>query len=175
MPSIVVCPLSRIAETVKAHDASHLVTLINVATPVERPLAIAQENHLFLGVSDILMPIDGHVLPAEEHVTKLLAFVEKWGARREKPIVVHCYAGISRSTAAAFISACALDPSRSEEEIAQALRLLSPSATPNARLVEVADAVLGRNGRMNAAIRAIGRGVEAFEGVPFSLTLTRKG
>ena len=44
----------------------------------------------------------------------------------------------------------------------------------NKRLIEIADAVLGREGRMVDAIRAIGRGEDAFEGVPFRLPLTRE-
>jgi predicted protein tyrosine phosphatase len=49
------------------------------------------------------------------------------------------------------------------------LRKQSPSATPNIRLIEIADEILGRNGRMGAAIKLIGRGAEAFEGEVFSL------
>ncbi len=55
--------------------------------------------------------------------------------------------------------------------VAKALREASPSATPNPRLVAVADAMLGRNGRMIEAIGAIGRGADAFEGTPFRLAL----
>ncbi len=85
--------------------------------------------------------------------------------------MVNCYAGISRSTASAYIIAAALSPQRDEEELAQTLRALSPSATPNPKLISVADDVLGRRGRMVEAIRAIGRGAEAFEGVPFALPI----
>jgi predicted protein tyrosine phosphatase len=52
------------------------------------------------------------------------------------------------------------------------LRWRAPSATPNPKLIEIADAVLGRQGRMVDAIRSIGRGEDAFEGVPFRLSLT---
>ncbi|TIW69787.1 MAG: protein tyrosine phosphatase, partial [Mesorhizobium sp.] len=90
---------------------------------------------------------------------------------RAKPLVVHCYAGISRSTASAYIIAAALAPKRDEVELAQTLRTLSPSATPNPRLIAVADALLGRDGRMIAAIEAIGRGADAFEGIPFELKI----
>ena len=38
-----------------------------------------------------------------------------------------------------------------------ALRKASPTATPNQHLVALADDILGRNGRMVDAIRAIGR------------------
>ena len=51
------------------------------------------------------------------------------------------------------------------------MRWLSPSATPNIRLVTLADAMLGRQGRMIEAIEAIGRGADAFEGVPFALPI----
>ena len=86
-------------------------------------------------------------------------------------MVVHCYAGISRSTAAAFASVCALNPRRDEFAVAQALREASPTAYPNPRIVALADDLLGRDGRMTAAVEAIGRGAIAAEGVPFRLDL----
>ncbi|MDP4025451.1 protein tyrosine phosphatase [Methylobacterium sp. NEAU 140] len=169
MPTLHVCPLSRLPETVAATGASHVLTLVNVGTPLERPAAIALENHAVIGVSDIAAAMDGHVLPAEEHVEAILAFVRGWP--REKPLVIHCYAGISRSTAAAYIAACALAPERDEAEVARALRAAAPSATPNRLFVEIADRLLGRDGRMVAAVAGIGRGADAFEGTPFSLAL----
>jgi predicted protein tyrosine phosphatase len=169
MPSLHVCSLSRLPETVAATGASHVLTLINVGTPLERPAVIAPENHAVVGVSDIAEARDGHVLPAEEHVAQVLDFVRAWP--REKPLVIHCYAGISRSTAAAFIAACALAPERDEGAIADALRAASPSATPNPLFVAIADRMLGRDGRMVAAVARIGRGADAFEGTPFCLTL----
>ncbi|MBV9556017.1 MAG: hypothetical protein JO254_02955 [Pseudolabrys sp.] len=86
-------------------------------------------------------------------------------------MVVHCYAGISRSTAAAFVAACALNPGRDEMQIAQAIREASPTATPNARIVSIADRLLGRRNRMVRAIESIGPGTMAYEGHPFSLAL----
>ncbi|PZO02866.1 MAG: protein tyrosine phosphatase [Hyphomicrobiales bacterium] len=169
MPTLHVSPLSKLAETVAAVRASHLVTLINVGTVVERPASIVEGRHLVLGMSDISAPLDGHVVPAEEHVERFLAFVRGWD--RAAPLLIHCWAGISRSTAAAYIAACALGPLRDEDEIATALRSAAPAATPNARLVAIADAMLGREGRMSTAIARIGRGAEAFEGTPFSLHL----
>ena len=164
-----VCSLSRLNETVERTGARHLVTLINAGTPVPRPAAIAERDHLFLGFNDIVEPIEGMTPPAEAHVGELLDYVRAW--ERQAPLVIHCFAGISRSTAAAYITACALKPERDEAEIANALRAVSPSATPNARLVMFADHLLGREGRMVEAIRAIGRGRDAFEGDPFELAL----
>jgi len=173
MPFVTVCPLSQVGATVASTGARHLVSLINSGTPVPRPDAIAEENHLFLGMNDIVEPQEGMTPPAEEHVLSLLAFVAAWD--RSQPMVIHCYAGISRSTAGAFIALCAAQPERDEAEIARDLRAASPTATPNARLVALADALLARGGRMTAAIEEIGRGEFAMECVPFSLPLERGG
>lgn len=70
-----------------------------------------------------------------------------------------------------FSAVCALAPERDELDIARAMRAVSPTATPNLRIVRHADALLGRGGRMVAAVEAIGRGVERPEGVPFYLSL----
>jgi predicted protein tyrosine phosphatase len=97
MPEIHVSSLARLHETVTRTNASHVVTLINAATVVERPAVITPDRHLFIGVSDITAPIDGHIMPSEAHVHTLLDFVQQWD--RMHPIVIHCWAGISRSTA----------------------------------------------------------------------------
>lgn len=164
-----VCSLAKVGETVASAHAAHLVTLLNEGTPFERPAAIAAANHLFLAMNDIAEEQAGFVAPGRPHVEALLGFVRGWD--RRTPLVVNCFAGISRSTAAAYIAAAALAPSRDEAELAWTLRRLSPSATPNPRLVSHADALLGRQGRMVAAIEAIGRGEDAFEGRPFALSL----
>ena len=169
MPTLHVCPLSRLQATVAATAATHVVSLVGPGAGVERPPTVTVDRHLVIGVSDIVEPLDGHILPGSEHIERLLAFVRAWG--RESPLVFHCWAGISRSTAGAFIAACALAPERDEHEIARALRLASPTGTPNARFVALADDVLGRGGRMVDAVRAIGRGAEAMEGTPFMLQL----
>ena len=169
MPEIHVSSLARLHETVTRTNASHVVTLINAATLVERPAVITPDRHLFIGVSDITAPIDGHIMPSEAHVHTLLDFVQQWD--RMHPIVIHCWAGISRSTAAAFITACALFPHQDELRIARRLREASASATPNPVLVSAADQILKRQGRMVSAIQSIGRGADAFEGTPFHLPL----
>ncbi|KND19944.1 tyrosine protein phosphatase [Pannonibacter phragmitetus] len=164
-----VSSLSRLKETVERTGATRMVSLINAGTPVERPQSIAADNHLFLGFNDIVDPVEGLVPPGEAHVSSLLDFVQDWD--KAAPLVIHCWAGISRSTAGAFITACALTPDADEAELASVLRARAPSATPNARLVAIADRMLARDGRMIEAIRAIGRGADAFEGTPFEMPL----
>jgi len=171
MPTLHVCPLSRLHETVAAIGPSHVVSLLGVGATIERPTSIAPESHLVVSVSDIVEPMEGHVLAESTHMEQLLAFIRAWD--RRNPLLFHCWAGISRSTAAAYVAACALAPERDEAELARSLREIAPSATPNARLIALADDLLGRQGRMVEAIRAIGRGAEAMEGTPFMLQLNR--
>jgi len=164
-----VCSLARLHETVEDTGARHVVSLLGDEAKIERPTAIVAENHLWLRLHDISDPLDGYIIPDEEHIADLLKFVRRWD--RRAPLVVHCYAGISRSTASAFASVCALNPDRDEASIAHALRRASPTATPNIRIVSLADRLLGRKGRMIAAIETIGRGALASEGTPFRLEL----
>jgi predicted protein tyrosine phosphatase len=164
-----VCSLARLHETVEDTGARHVVSLLGDEMTVLRPQGVAPENHLWLRLHDISAPLDGYIVPDEEHIAGLLQFVRGWD--RRAPLVVHCFAGISRSTASAFASVCALNPHRDEAGIAQALRSASPTATPNIRIVSIADKLLGRDGRMVAAVETIGRGVMAEEAMPFRLDL----
>jgi len=164
-----VCSLARLHETVKNTGAHHIVTMLRDPDRLQRPRHISARNHLVLSMDDITTPIDGYVSPSEEHVTQLVEFLKNWD--RSKPLVMHCMAGISRSTAGAFIAVCALNPERSEAAIAQAMREASPIAMPNILLVTHADRLFGRRGRMIAAIEAIGAGRAAAENDPFRLDL----
>ncbi|HXW23807.1 MAG TPA: protein tyrosine phosphatase [Xanthobacteraceae bacterium] len=162
-----VCSLARLHATVEETGARRVVTLMRDVELVRRPPTIADADHLRLRLDDISQPVDGYTVPAEEHIAELLAFVHDWD--RAAPLVMHCYAGVSRSTAGAFVSACALNPRRAETEIAWDIRRRSPTATPNIRIVALGDRMLGRRGRMVEAIEAIGSGVECYEGLPFRL------
>ncbi len=164
-----VCSLARLHGTVEETGARHVVTLMKDISLVRRPRSVAEANHLLLDMDDITAPIEGFVAPCEDHVSQLIAFVQGWD--RRKPMVVHCYAGISRSTAGAFIAACTLNPRRNEALIARAIRDASVIANPNMRLVTLADQLLERKGRMIKAIEAIGPGQSAPEGNPFRLDL----
>jgi predicted protein tyrosine phosphatase len=164
-----VCSLARLHATVEDTGARHIVSLIGDEANVLRPQRVAPENHLWLRLHDISMPLDGYIMPGEAHIADLIRFVRGWD--RRAPLVMHCYMGISRSTASAYAGVCALNPDRDENDIAQALREASPTATPNIRIVSLADRLLGRNGRMVAAIETIGRGIPAEEAAPFRLDL----
>jgi len=168
-----VCSLARLHATVDETGARHVVTILKHSDRVVLPGHIAPQNHLVLSVDDIASPMDGFVAPGHEHVERLIEFVGHWD--RTAPMVVHCFAGISRSTAAAFISLCAINPKADEFELARALRAASPTAYPNRRLVTLGDTVLSRSGRMIAAVEDIGRGEFAEEGKVFALSATNAG
>lgn len=169
MPHLVVCPLSRLEKTASEHDVRDIITLLSPDMLAERPACVPADRHLRLSLHDISADISGMERPAADHVSGMIDFAISW--TQEKPLLVHCWMGISRSTAAAYICALSLNPDLDEMEVALELRRRSPSATPNARLIALADEILGRKGRMNAAIKRIGRGRDAREGAPFVLPI----
>lgn len=173
MPRIHVCPVSLLGEVVRESGACDVISLLREHYELERPPGIAPERHLRLGFNDITEAREGQVLVQEEQMARLIAYVSGWD--RQAPLVIHCLAGVSRSTGAAFASACALRPDITEMDWALRLRAASPTASPNARLVALADALLGRQGRMIAAIDGIGRGAACQAGVPFHLDLGESG
>jgi predicted protein tyrosine phosphatase len=164
-----VCSLARLRQTVEETGARHIVTLLKDISLVERPVGIDAQNHLHIDIDDITCPMDGYRHPCKDHVAKLVQFAESWD--RAAPMVIHCYAGISRSTASAYAIACALSPERDEMTIAEDMRRASRTAMPNSLIVSLADDILGRRGRMIAAIESIGPGDLAYEADPFVLEL----
>jgi predicted protein tyrosine phosphatase len=131
------------------------------------PAGFAPDRHLRLDMHDIIEARDGAIAPAEEHVGELIEFVRSWD--RKEPLLIHCFAGLSRSTAAAFITLCALNPQAPERMIALALRRASDTAVPNRRFVALADSFLKREGRMLAALDDMGANRIAAECVPFGI------
>ncbi len=162
MPKIIITPLSGLEKTIRDHNPSHVVTLLSPEHMIDTPEGFHPERHLKIGVNDIADPALGTAPPHDDHIQSLLEFGRLWEA--SAPLVVHCWAGISRSTAAAFILMCdRLDHVR-ESEIAAALRKRAPHANPNRLMIKLADEALGRSGRMTHAIESMGPGTMADEG-----------
>ena len=161
-------PLDAVLQTIERHDIGWLVSAINEDHMLPTPPGFLGERHLQLAMNDINVEREGLVLPAEGHVRRLLEFVERWD--QKSPLMIHCWAGVSRSTAGIYISLCHLNQNRDEAEIAQILRAASPTATPNVRLVELADQLLARRGRMVEAILNIGQGEMTMQGDVFSVS-----
>ncbi|MBV8798373.1 MAG: hypothetical protein JOY77_12725 [Alphaproteobacteria bacterium] len=162
MPAIVVTPLSALQRSVERYKPSHIVTLLSPEHMIETPSGFPTDRHLRLGMHDVAEAWTSESAPSLGHVNALLAFGHGWTGGA--PMIVHCWAGISRSMAAAYILLCErLGPGR-EHRIAQAIRARAPHAFPNPLLVQLADAALERGGRMVAAVESIGRGVIVAEG-----------
>jgi len=166
---ILVTPLSGVEAAIRAYRPSHLVTLLSPAYMIDTPQGIEAWRHLKLSLNDVSELTAEGVAPSARHVEELLEFGREWDA--SAPLLVHCWAGISRSTAAAFILLCDRLGPGSEQMIAQGLRARAPHAFPNPLLVSLADEILDRQGRMIAAVEAIGRGRVVSEGVCVELPL----
>lgn len=165
--TLYICSLAAIPDVAARTGASHMLTVISSGSDVKRPASIAAENHLYLEFNDITAPAQGLVPPSPAHVERILEFGRAWD--QKAPMIVHCWAGVSRSTAAAYILSHALTPGSDPHDLALLLRSRAPWATPNGRMVGFADDILGAGGQMKEAIKAIGRGAMAYEGKPFAL------
>ena len=139
---------------IAARAPSHMVTLLDPASMIATPAGIEAANHLRLGVNDISDPMEGMIPPDEQLVHDLLAFGTTW--QGDAPMLIHCWAGISRSTASAFLLACARNPDADERARAQVMRRAARHASPNRRIIALADDIMGRRGRMADAVAAMG-------------------
>ena len=166
--AIHVAPLSAVHEVARGLPSYDLLTLLSPDTDATPLVALTPQRRLHLVFHDIVEAREGLILPSGAMIAAMLAFSR--ARTRETPLLIHCWAGISRSSAAAYILACDHHPGR-EGELATMLRTRAPFVTPNRRMVALADDLLRRNGAMVDAIARIGRGVEAFEGMPYRLVL----
>jgi predicted protein tyrosine phosphatase len=170
MPYLIVCPLSQIDAMAQSHNPNQMLTLINEHMNVELPPSIPETNYLRLNFNDIDEPREGLVLADEAHMSQLLQFIKGWN--REQPMLIHCWAGVSRSTAGALIALSALNPTLEAAQAAERLRKASPTATPNRHLMTLADKALNRSGELLKASQNIGRGADVrLEAKPFVLAL----
>jgi predicted protein tyrosine phosphatase len=170
MSAIIVGPLASIAELAVRHRVTEMVSLIAEGQDFHRPGVIRADRHLKLAMNDITFAGTGNlVAPSEQHVADLIAFAKDWDSA--SPLLIHCWMGVSRSPAAALITALAVDPGQDEFALANRLRQVAPHATPNTRLIEIGDRALGRDGRLVAAIKSIGRGAETDGRASFVLPL----
>ena len=170
MPMIVVTPLSALESSITRYEPSHVVTLLSPEHMIETPRGFPSDRHLRLGMHDVADAWTSDCAPCADHVTSLIQFGRGWTA--EAPMIVHCWAGVSRSMAAAYVILCDRLGPGSERKAAQAIRSRAPHAWPNPLLVQLADAALEREGRMIAAAEAIGRGTVVAEGCCVELPLT---
>lgn len=165
---LAVAPMRHIERVIGETGATHLVSVLNAHLLPATPAAIDPARHLKLAVSDHVESDGGSRHPLADSIERLLAFADRWD--RHQPLLVHCFSGLNRSTAATYILLCAMNPATPETLIAHHLRQASDTAAPNRIMVAVGDQLLGRGGRMAAALDAIGGGSPAAEGKPFLLS-----
>lgn len=168
MPRIFITSLAALPEIMATHQPSHIVSLLSSGYMIETPNGFPADRHLRLSMHDIADE-GGLEASARQHIDDLIAFGRGWDAKA--PMIVHCWAGISRSTAATYTLLCDRAGPGAEHDIAQTLRARAPHAQPNKLLVRYADEALGRDGAMVRAIEAIGSGEIATEGFPVDMPL----
>lgn len=144
--------------------ATHVLSLLGVEGVPETPQGIDPARHLHIEVDDVPASYAGDIEPTAAHVRAFLDFAEKWN--RQGAMFVHCYAGVSRSTAAALCILCHYNPGR-ETAAAAALRQAAPHAKPNRQIIALADRVMGLDNRLVAAVETMGPGL--YEGGPTPL------
>ena len=166
-----VCSLARLHDTVEETGARHVVTLLKDIRPGRAAgQASLAANHLVLGMDDICVA-DGrlrHSMRRARHAADRLR--ARLGPREARWWCIATPASAARPPAPLSRPARSIrsrDERRSRRRCARA----SPTATPNARIVSLADRMLGRDGRMVSAIDSIGRGEMAYEADPFRLDL----
>ena len=165
---IYVCSLSGLADMAASLNSFDLLTLLSPASEPRDWSAFAPARHLRLAFHDITELTPDLIAPDAVMMQAILDFSRD--AALGRALLIHCWAGISRSSAAAYAIACDRNPGF-ENEIADELRRRSPLVTPNKLMVQLADDLLGRQGAMTDAIARIGRGADAFEGAPYQLPL----
>jgi len=162
---IFICPLAHAEECSTALQPQKVLGLLSPGQN-EAALNVPRVGRLELRFNDIVAPQLNLVPPGKEDVRAILDF-----ARDADSLLIYCFAGVSRSTAAAYSIACQTYSGHDEIDIARRLRQLLPWATPNPLMVALADEILGRAGRMSAAIAQIGRGDGLFAGQSIALTV----
>lgn len=158
---IYVCNLEEMPRHAESLRPSHLVSLNNPDELPQTPPGVRPSRHLRIAMHDITDPVDDHIHPEVEHVEALVAFLQGWS--REGPLLIHCYAGVSRSMAAALI-ALRLHVFDDPASAARRLRAAAPHARPNRRIIELADPLLGAGGRLVAGLADMGDALPVIQG-----------
>jgi predicted protein tyrosine phosphatase len=157
---ISVCGIEELAGHCEAR-VSHVLSILDPDWPVPEAFgAFGEHAKLELRFHDVIEEgIPGHLPPREEHVAELLAFGRDLMAEAppEAHLLVHCHAGVSRSTASmALLLAQTLPEAGADRVFGEILRI-RPQAWPNLRIVEMGDALLGRGGALVEAARGVYR------------------
>ena len=133
---------------------THVISILDPDYPVPDGLAkIASENRIVFRFDDATVPGAGRIHPASTDIGKLVEWSRSLTDSQVKHLLVHCHAGISRSTAAAAIIVADKNPGR-ETEIFKMIDRIRPRNWPNSMMIDLADQLLGCGGAFNAALQS---------------------
>ena len=156
---VTICGIPELDEH-SAAEVTHILSILRPDWPdPESFAAFPPHRRLTLRFHDIIEPTPELIAPSREDVERLLAFGRELGEPAGNHLLVHCHAGVSRSTAAAALILAQAHPERTAREALERVAQLRPRAWPNLRMLELGDALLGRNGEIVAAVAAIYRRV----------------
>lgn len=148
--------LHTIAADLPMFRPTHMIRLVDPALPDARlQVAGAPEDGVLLlrlndsSDSDPLGPTAGHVADILGYIDRLLG-----ASGRAVRLYVHCHAGVSRSTATAYLTLACRRGAGGEAEAFAELLGLAEKPWPNRSIVAHADALLGRAGRLLAPLDA---------------------
>ncbi len=138
---------------------THVLSIIDPDLPDHDFGGYSLRQRTLLRFDDIVEPEAGKVLPSPEDVAAILAFGRSLadGTAAEGHLLVHCHAGISRSTAAMAMILAQAHPDVPEQTLIDRLLTIRPQAWPNLRMITFADGQLGRDGRLIAAVASLYR------------------
>src|SRR5271170_4421062 len=151
---LTICGLEELDDH-SANGVSHILSILDPEWP--EPAAFRDfDPHLrtTLYFHDEIEPRPGVVLPDRADIETILAFGRDVGADL-RHLLIHCHAGISRSTAALPMILAQAFPQESEDAIVARLSRIRPQAWPNSRMVGFADELLAREGRLSTAVSGI--------------------
>jgi predicted protein tyrosine phosphatase len=155
--SLILCSYWTAREIAPELNPAYLMSLMDAGSHYSIPTGSALREHLRIDCHDILTDEiqypPPYVVPTAEHVREIIAAANRWD--RDKSVLIHCLAGVSRSSAAALVFLAARNPGR-EREIALRLRHDGPWLSPNPLIVKLGDHLLGTDGRLFRAARAMG-------------------
>ena len=144
----------------EARSVTHVLSLIDPGWPEIAAFQSFDDHHrVILHCHDIIDPVPGKVMPARDDVAAVLKFGEDLAASASDRggqaghLLVHCHMGVSRSTASMLALLAQVHPNETEDRLFERLREIRQQAWPNSVMVGHADDLLGRGGRLTAALR----------------------